>query len=87
MKLGAKVRVPGAVCPTCKKVVDGASAADGVKATPKQGDLSICIYCAGVAQYDASLQLHAFDVQQLPADERALIEQHRRLVRLANAKG
>lgn len=85
--LGAKVRVPEATCPACQKAVDGASNTAGVKTMPKEGDLSICIFCANVAQYDAALQLTPFDITQLPLDEQKEIERYRVLIRRANAKG
>ena len=38
--------VPGApVCPHCSKLIDGASAADGTNAFPKDGDRTLCFYC------------------------------------------
>lgn len=79
--LGPKHRVPEAVCPACHRPQDGASSASGGREAPKPGDLAICIDCAGVAQYDAAMQLKPFDVSTLPADEAKQIEHYRTLIR------
>lgn len=88
MKLERKVRMPEATCPSCKKKVDGASGVTGAR-VPKPDDLSVCIYCASVSQYDASMQLKTFDVNALTSEERAEVEQAQQLVRraIARAKG
>ena len=37
-------------CPACKERLDGASGLDGAL-VPKDGDLSVCIYCAAGLAY------------------------------------
>ena len=36
-------------CPHCGTVNDGHTAVDGSSACPQAGDVSICLYCSGVA--------------------------------------
>ncbi len=60
-------------CPACNHDIDAATAADGTGAKAKEGDLSICFYCASVLQFRASLSLAVFDVNGLDAETRALV--------------
>ena len=85
VKLEHKVRMPEATCPSCQKKVDGASGVTGAR-HPKPDDLSVCIFCAGVSQYDAEMQLKPFDMSVLTSDERREVEQAQQLVRRALAK-
>jgi hypothetical protein len=73
MKLEPKTRMPKATCPSCRASVDGATGVTGA-AKPCAGDITVCIFCASVAEFDANMQLRPFDVATLPADERAQIE-------------
>lgn len=38
-------------CPTCKTHLDGASSGESFN-QPQQGDLSICIYCGSMLEFD-----------------------------------
>ncbi|MCY4471141.1 MAG: hypothetical protein OXC08_20690 [Thiotrichales bacterium] len=44
-------------CPWCGKVQDRASNADGKAGAPEEGDVSVCIRCAGACVFDAKLKL------------------------------
>lgn len=46
--------MPVSRCPYCDKPLDAASAPGR---GPKRGDVSVCIFCAGVMQFDAELRL------------------------------
>lgn len=80
MKLEPKVRVPNARCPSCKTLVDGATGTTGA-AKPVAGDVTVCIFCASVSQYDADMQLQPYDVAQLHPEDRAHVEKLRATVR------
>ncbi len=50
-------------CPTCKKLLDGFTAVDHDK-KPKAGDVTICVYCNEVLQFndDMSMKLASAEV-------------------------
>jgi len=50
-----KSRVPPSSCPYCKEVMDGASTMMG--GVPKPGDISVCIHCASLLQFDQDIRL------------------------------
>jgi len=54
-------RVPEGRCPWCGHRFDAAMAADPKKpdATPKPGDVSVCISCASILVFTAQLTLRA----------------------------
>lgn len=39
------------LCPHCERELDAASAMDGGPQRPEAGDLSVCLYCAGVSVF------------------------------------
>ncbi len=68
-------------CPACMKSLTGATSFDD--ATPSPGDLSICVYCMNVLQFQTDLtvrSLRADELAELPADMRAEVEKHQRTV-------
>jgi len=80
-------RVPPAPCPYCGKVLDGASNSKAEK--PNPGDLSVCVYCAGLCQFTATLALErlpAATFEALPADDRAALREHQDAVRAIYAR-
>ena len=64
--------MPEHTCPTCGKKMDRASSAFGDHA-PKVGDLTVCINCGNVSQFDEKFQLMIVDVSKLPLETRAEI--------------
>lgn len=48
-------RTPATLCPHCGYAMDAASSMQG-EAVPDPGDWSICLRCAGVLQFDATLR-------------------------------
>lgn len=48
------VRMPPCACPKCQARLDAATDAAGGDAVPKPGDLTICIHCTAVLQFDAA---------------------------------
>lgn len=52
-----------ATCPSCNYEVDGATAPEDPEARPEEGDLAVCIRCAGPGVYveneDGTLGLRA----------------------------
>lgn len=55
-------------CPECGKEVDGATDPKDPTSQPEEGDLGICIYCAGVGFYviqeDGTLGLRLATVEE-----------------------
>jgi molybdopterin synthase catalytic subunit len=56
---------------SCGNVIDVASSAD--PEPPRKKDLSICMYCGQVHQFNADLELVEIDLDQLPDYARAEI--------------
>lgn len=50
-------RLPPMECPHCHVVHDAASDPNKENPAPKPGDLTICIECAGIAQFTGAMQL------------------------------
>lgn len=50
------------VCPYCSYKVDSGFLPNDPKAIPRAGDLTLCIQCAEVSQFDEALEMHKFDV-------------------------
>jgi hypothetical protein len=70
-------------CPRCGYGVDAATAAYG-NVQPKPGDVSICLNCAALMQFNDDLKLGPGPeslLDELPADKRRLIERGRRYIR------
>lgn len=55
-------RVKGSACPACGKIMDAATNLVDSGA-PRQGDLSICLYCQALLQFEADGRL-----KMLPAE-------------------
>lgn len=47
-----------AACPCCKKKLTGASGIQDDTSVPEPGDLSICIYCGTILEYEEGFFLH-----------------------------
>lgn len=47
--------IPPVRCPYCDYELDTATNADGSGAKPRAGDLTVCLSCAQVLEFDASL--------------------------------
>ena len=54
-------RTPKSPCPWCGHILDGAMAADpkNPDATPKPGDVSVCISCAQILVFNDDLTMRA----------------------------
>lgn len=72
--------VPPSPCGHCGKVLDGASDAAGAKASP--GDLSVCIYCAGINVFGVDLALLPLTDEQVEIHPAALaLREHQAVIR------
>ena len=47
----------GARCPVCDKQLDAATNAEDIDAAPKAGDISVCIYCHTLLEFNEDLTL------------------------------
>lgn len=72
---------PHARCPWCRTKLDAASDPVG-DATPKPGDLSVCINCAAMLTFGDDLKLRALSAKEIAA---LPIDTARELVRYAMA--
>jgi hypothetical protein len=45
-------------CTVCKKTLDGHTSVGEKDLIPKEGDISICVYCGTIYRYNAELTLH-----------------------------
>lgn len=94
MKIGDPVKLAPAACPTCGKLLDAASQADG-NGAPKSGDITVCLHC-GVALMFQLVGLPSFgedrklglrvltdeEREQLPLDVRAQLAEIQRVALL-----
>lgn len=62
-------------CPHCKKAFDAATSMSAGESKPRDGDLNLCIECAGLSQYSAGalVELTPAEMDSLPAVTRAQI--------------
>lgn len=70
------VRMPLCACPVCLASLDAATDPTGANAVPGPGDLTICLHCTAVLQFDAArlpLRMDAAAMATLDADARALV--------------
>lgn len=56
-----------AACPHCKQKLDAASGLQGDKDIPGPGDLSICLYCGTILEYEEGFFLHVATDERLSA--------------------
>lgn len=64
--------LPEQPCPACGKLLDAANGEDNV--APEPGNLTVCIHCAAILEFDAGLKLLPLspdEIAGLPARERA----------------
>lgn len=76
-------------CPDCGKVLDAAKSADGDRA-PKPDDLSVCLYCGSILQFDAGMSLVALtptELRRLDPEDRAKAKYFQAEIRERNARG
>lgn len=45
-------------CPECGKVTNRAESIEDGSTTPEVGDISLCLYCGSINQFDADLNIH-----------------------------
>jgi len=57
-------RIPQSECPTCHYKMD-ATTAVFEKATPKKGDISVCMKCGTVTQFDEKLRMVALTSKEV----------------------
>lgn len=53
----AMPRIPESNCPWCGHIIDGATHPDDDSKMPSPGDVSACIRCAGLLEFDANLKI------------------------------
>lgn len=51
-------------CPSCGKLTDTATAVEG-DYTPSDGDISLCIYCGAINQFDSELNIVPMPLETL----------------------
>lgn len=54
-------------CPRCKQKLDAATSSTGYD-IPKPGDLSVCLGCQAVLQWDDSMKLQLADLSKIPLE-------------------
>jgi hypothetical protein len=52
-------------CPQCGHKLDAATDTLRERHRPKRGDISVCVYCAGINQWNTALQLEAVTGDEL----------------------
>lgn len=84
------VFIPESRCPNCGYVCDVAMKVKTRRdAVPKEGDVSICIKCAGLSEFTADLQRRPFSAEALaalPAADQTEVYNAMIAVRAVNAK-
>jgi len=68
---------PNAACPFCGAKLDRATCAENDHSEPTPGDLSICMYCAEVLEFNADMQLKQASLStllELDQKQHALID-------------
>lgn len=79
IKLSDAKDIPPRMCPSCGKLLDGATQlrdASEHQETPKAGDATICLYCANVAVFADDLTLRKptpVEDKQFARDPRMLL--------------
>lgn len=58
-------KIAGSTCPCCKRVLDGASCLEDEKLMPNAGDITICIYCLTILEFDNNLKLLEMTNEQI----------------------
>jgi hypothetical protein len=61
------LRVRARTCPGCSKQLDGAHDVNGTPATPRLGDLTVCMYCALPLRFAAGDVFERLTDEQLGA--------------------
>lgn len=69
---------------TCGKDLDGATAVNA-DASPRPGDLTVCIYCRSVLTYTETGALEPVDCARLPPEVRAVVEELRETIAKASS--
>jgi transcription elongation factor Elf1 len=60
-------RMPECKCPVCNTKLDAATSIDEA-ARPSRGDITLCIDCHSVLEFDVNLRLQTIDIKTLPQD-------------------
>jgi hypothetical protein len=77
-------RLPPSYCPTCAVELDCATPAE-VDATPRDGDLTVCMYCGAVLIFTAELRQRPAtpaELDSLPPKTRSLVDKVRAAIAL-----
>lgn len=65
--------VPKACCPECHADLDTATSARG-DYTPEHGDVSVCVYCGALLQFDPSLALVPLSEDELESLDDEIVQ-------------
>ena len=57
--------VPGMVCPTCGSSLDKAGSPNCNGASPRPGDITLCVYCGEIGKFDFALQMQKLNEEEL----------------------
>lgn len=80
------VRTPACACPKCRHTLDAATDPEGI-AAPKPNDVSVCIWCGEILQFDENLKLSSATqavLEELSRNDLTLVTEIRRHVLLRN---
>ena len=64
-------KLPLCICPRCGHKLDAASTPDGSDHVPKPGDVTLCIECGCLFEFDSQMRVKKVDLHTLPRDVRA----------------
>lgn len=81
---------PQTLCPTCGNLLDGATCPTEEDASPSEGDLSICLYCGTMLEFQADLTLCKLSDEkyaELPLGERLALDRAAAATAIVRAKG
>lgn len=75
---------------SCRAELNDQTSVNGPLVQPRVGDLSVCVYCCTVIEFDQALQLRALtqdEIDALDPEERRLLEHAVSVVKLAHEHG
>jgi len=78
------MKVPPSACPTCHELNDAATDIDNTNATPKEGDLSVCLNCGEIMVFNADRTTRAValnDLTALPPEIHAQLDRVQQTIR------
>ena len=62
------------LCPNCGYELDAATKVEGSKGAPEPGDVTVCMGCAALLQWDSEKKLTPARLDEMPAEMRGTLE-------------